>query len=84
MSVICVLLIALLIGLWVALIIALIFYEIENHQKAKLKAKDEEFNDQMLSMCIRCKQAKTCPECCEKCAWARRMKRGVIELRGRL
>lgn len=84
MNVVIVLLIALLLALWFTLVIIAIYHEIAVFKETKAKKKDDEFNDQMIYMCIRCKSAGTCPMCCEKCAWGRRMKDGIIELRGSL
>lgn len=82
MSVFLVLGIALLIALWFAIVIAVIMYDLEKHREEKLQREDEEYNQRMISMCIKCKSAGTCIGYCSKCAWGLRKKNGVVEFRG--
>ena len=75
--------IALAVGLCAVLsfVIAVIIYFKEKHELKKQKKRDGEYNQKMITMCLRSKQTGVCPGACAICAWNTRKKNGVVEFR---
>lgn len=72
---------AILFCAFLSFIIGLIMYAIEQKNIKKLKKGDEEYNQKMITMCLRSKQTGVCPGACAVCSWNTRRKGGVIEFR---
>lgn len=75
--------IALAVGLCavISFIIAVIIYFKEKHELKKQDKSDDEYNQKMITMCLRSKKTGVCPGACAICAWNTRKKNGVVEFR---
>ena len=60
-------------------LIGLIKYSIDK----KRKNSEKDFNQQMITMCLRTKSANQCPHDCNRCAWGRRKGQNIVEFRSR-
>ena len=52
-------------------------------QEEEKLTEAEMFNRSMISMCLRARQAKVCPNDCSICAYGQRMHDNVVEFRGK-
>jgi hypothetical protein len=75
--------IALVIGFcaFLSFIVSIIIYFKEKHEIKKQDKSDGEYNQKMITMCLRSKQTGVCPGACAVCSWNTRKKNGVIEFR---
>lgn len=66
---------------FLSFIVGIILYAFEKQNLKKLKKGDEEYNQKMITMCLRAKQTGVCPGACAVCSWNTRRKGGIIEFR---